>query len=198
MGPQPHPLYPNVLHDLTYRLDHVILVRHPAFLQNGAEWNRSVRGAHPLYRRVKVVKRLVSHNCHQFSSRASCLGLLLHDVTSEDIHIASAYLSLSRDRLIPQQNALLANYPNPFNPMTWIPYALAQDAYVTLYIYDVSGRVVRTLDVGPRKAGLYIGHGSAAYWDGRDTAGQAIASGVYFCTIQAGKFSATRKMLMIK
>ena len=57
--------------------------------------------------------------------------------------------------LKPTETELLANYPNPFNPETWIPYRLAEDAFVTLTIYDLMGRVVRTLDVGHRIAAVY-------------------------------------------
>ena len=100
--------------------------------------------------------------------------------------------------LIPQESALLPNYPNPFNPETWIPYRLAQDALVTLTIYDGSGRVVRTLDVGHQTAGYYTDRTKAAYWDGNNQFGEGVASGVYFYHLSAGDFSATRKMLILK
>ena len=100
--------------------------------------------------------------------------------------------------LIPQESALLPNYPNPFNPETWIPYRLAQDAFVTLTIYDGSGRVVRTLDVGHQTAGYYTDRTKAAYWDGNNQFGEGVASGVYFYHLSAGDFSATRKMLILK
>ena len=100
--------------------------------------------------------------------------------------------------LIPQESALLPNYPNPFNPETWIPYRLAQDAFVTLTIYDGSGRVVRTLDVGHQTAGYYTDRTKAAYWDGNNEFSEQVASGVYFYHLSAGDFSATRKMLILK
>ena len=93
---------------------------------------------------------------------------------------------------------LLHNYPNPFNPETWIPYQLAKSADVTLTIYDSKGSVVRTLDVGHQRAGLYQTRGRAAYWDGRNAVGEKVASGVYFYTLTAGEFTATRKMLIRK
>ncbi len=107
----------------------------------------------------------------------------------------------------PKETALLPNYPNPFNPETWIPYQLATPADVTLKIYDIQGRVVRDLDLGHQRAGIYQSKSRAAYWDGRNAVGEPVASGVYFYTLStestrdsvtAGDFSATRKMLIRK
>ena len=100
--------------------------------------------------------------------------------------------------LTPRETELLANYPNPFNPETWIPYRLAEDTFVTLTIYDGSGHVVRTLDVGHRIASAYESRSKAVHWDGRNNLGEQVASGVYFYTLTAGDFSATRKMLILK
>ena len=100
--------------------------------------------------------------------------------------------------LTPRETELLANYPNPFNPETWIPYRLAEDAFVTLTIYDLSGQPVRTLDVGHRIASAYENRSKAIYWDGRNGLGEQVASGVYFYTLTAGDYSATRKMLVVK
>ena len=100
--------------------------------------------------------------------------------------------------LTPRETELLANYPNPFNPETWIPYRLAEDAFVTLTIYDGSGRVVRTLDVGHRIAAAYENRSKAIYWDGRNNLGERVASGVYFYNLSAEDYSATRKMLVVK
>ena len=99
---------------------------------------------------------------------------------------------------LPAETRLLANYPNPFNPETWIPYQLAIDANVTLTIYDANGVPVRVLDLGHRPTGVYHARNRAAYWDGRNEHGEAVASGVYFYTLTAGDFSATRKMLITK
>ena len=99
---------------------------------------------------------------------------------------------------IPRVTALLPNYPNPFNPETWIPYRLAHDAEVILTIYAANGKVVRELDLGHRTAGNYQHRAKAAYWDGRDALGFPVSSGVYFYTLSAGEFSATRKMLIAK
>ena len=100
--------------------------------------------------------------------------------------------------LIPEKTALLANYPNPFNPETWIPYQLAAPTKVTLQIFAVNGTLVRTLDLGNQPAGVYQQRTRAAYWDGRNQLGESVASGVYFYTLTAGDFTATRKMLIRK
>lgn len=100
--------------------------------------------------------------------------------------------------LIPNTTALLANYPNPFNPETWIPYQLAEPASVTLSIYAVSGALVRTLDLGHQPAGRYHEQSRAAYWDGKNEVGESVASGVYFYTLTAGDFTGTGKMLIRK
>ena len=99
---------------------------------------------------------------------------------------------------VPERTALLANYPNPFNPETWIPYQLAKAADVTVSIYAVDGRVVRTLALGYQDAGEYKNRSQAAYWDGRNDLGETVASGLYFYTLTAGDFTATRPMLILK
>ena len=100
--------------------------------------------------------------------------------------------------LTPKEMALLPNYPNPFNPETWIPYQLAKPADVTLTIYTSNGTVVRTLMLGYQPVGIYQGKGRAAYWDGKNEVGEPVASGLYFYTLTAGNFTATRKMLIQK
>ena len=100
--------------------------------------------------------------------------------------------------LTPKETTLLPNYPNPFNPETWIPYHLAKDADGTLHIYAVNGTLVRTLALGHQPAGMYQSRSRAAYWDGKNAFGEPVASGVYFYTLTAGGFSATRKMLIRK
>ena len=99
---------------------------------------------------------------------------------------------------LPDKNALLANYPNPFNPETWIPYQLAEAADVTVSIHSVAGKLVRTLTLGHQAAGIYQNRSRAVYWDGRNQLGESVASGVYFYTLTAGDFAATRKMLIRK
>ena len=105
---------------------------------------------------------------------------------------------LRETETVPKATALLANYPNPFNPETWIPYQLATSADVTLTIYSVEGALVRTLSLGHHPAGVYQSRSRAAYWDGRNAVGEPVASGVYFYTLNAGAFTATRKMLIRK
>ena len=99
---------------------------------------------------------------------------------------------------VPEKTALLHNYPNPFNPETWIPYQLAEPANVTLHIYAASGVLVRTLTLGHQPAGIYQHRSRAVYWDGKNHVGESVASGVYFYTLTAGDFSATGKMLIRK
>ena len=96
------------------------------------------------------------------------------------------------------ENTLLANYPNPFNPETWIPYQLSASADVSVSIYAVDGHLVRRLDLGHQSAGVYRSRSRAAYWDGRNEFGERVASGLYFYTLTAGDFTATRKMLIRK
>ncbi len=100
--------------------------------------------------------------------------------------------------LTPAETELLANYPNPFNPETWIPYRLAEDTFVTLTIYDLNGQVVHSLDVGHQIAAAYEDRSKAIYWDGRNEVGETVASGVYFYHLSAGNYSATRKMAILK
>ena len=100
--------------------------------------------------------------------------------------------------LTPKETALLPNYPNPFNPETWIPYQLATPAEVTLHIYAIDGTLVRTLSLGHKPIGMYQTRTRAAYWDGRNQTGEPVASGVYFYTLTADNFTATRRMLILK
>jgi len=100
--------------------------------------------------------------------------------------------------ILPERTMLLQNYPNPFNPETWLPFQLTQDAVVILRIYNQKGQLARTLYLGAKPAGMYTSKGKAAYWDGRDTAGEKVANGVYFYTLLAGDFLATRKLVLMK
>ncbi len=99
-----------------------------------------------------------------------------------------------------KQGQLFQNYPNPFNPETWIPYQLAADSQVITMIYDVSGKLVRILDIGQKEAGLYVNRQKAAYWDGRNQQGESVGSGVYFYQLVTGDddYSSTKKMIMIR
>ena len=120
------------------------------------------------------------------------------DLTAPRTQRGLLFLQYLLTVLTPKETALLANYPNPFNPETWIPYQLAKPADVTLTIYDIQGRVVRDLDLGHQRAGMYQSRARAAYWDGKNAVGESVASGVYFYTLTAGDFTATRKMLIRK
>ena len=114
--------------------------------------------------------------------------------TEPDV-LAALWHDLSQ---VPEETALMPNYPNPFNPETWIPYQLATAAEVTVAIYAADGRFVRALALGYQPAGVYQSKGRAAYWDGRNTQGERVASSVYFYTLMAGEFTATRKLLIRK
>ncbi|MCE2401959.1 T9SS type A sorting domain-containing protein [Candidatus Poribacteria bacterium] len=100
--------------------------------------------------------------------------------------------------LTPEKTVLLSNYPNPFNPETWIPYQLANPADVTLCIYSIDGQSVRALVLGNQPAGNYQNRNKAAHWDGKNEFGEPVASGIYFYTLSAGNFTATRRMVIRK
>ncbi len=104
----------------------------------------------------------------------------------------------SLSKAVPKETELLSNYPNPFNPETWIPYQLSKSAEVTVNIHAADGRLIRTLALGHQPAGVYQSKSRAAYWDGKNKVGEPVASGVYFYTLKAGDFTATRKMLIRK
>ena len=97
-----------------------------------------------------------------------------------------------------KRTALLQNFPNPFNPETWIPYTLADNVDVNVRIYDVEGKLVRKLDIGYQRAGSYLNREKAVYWDGRDQLGESVSSGIYFYTLKADAFSDTRRMVILK
>ena len=122
-------------------------------------------------------------------------ALNLTDATSQRGIRFLAQLLLA---LIPKETALLPNYPNPFNPETWIPYQLSTPGDVTIEIHAIDGTLVRTLSLGHQPVGMYQSRSRAAYWNGRNQIGEPVASGVYFYTLTAGEFTATRKMLIHK
>ena len=98
----------------------------------------------------------------------------------------------------PTETALLPNYPNPFNPETWIPYQLAKSSDVKITIYDTRGTLIRRLELGHQPAGYYTNRSRAAYWDGRNSLGERVVSGIYFYQLQANNVSSSRKMLILK
>ena len=97
-----------------------------------------------------------------------------------------------------KQTRLLQNYPNPFNPETWIPYQLSTETDVTITIYNNVGQQVRTLELGAQSSGLYLTQEKAAYWDGRSDTGEWVSSGMYFYHLDAGSYSAAKKMIILK
>ena len=123
---------------------------------------------------------------------------LRHIVTAEDVRRSHIPLAQLIAYEIPAKTELLLNYPNPFNPETWIPYRLAENANVTLTIYDLSGRVVRRLNLGHQIAAVYESREKAIHWDGRTEFGERVASGIYFYHLSAGNYSAARKMVILK
>ena len=97
-----------------------------------------------------------------------------------------------------RRTELLQNFPNPFNPDTWIPYQLSEGAEVTIRIYTSTGQLVRTLDLGQRPSGAYLSKERAAYWDGRNESGETVASDVYFYTMEAGGHIGLKKMILAR
>ena len=125
-------------------------------------------------------------------------GPFTHKIDIEDLRKAYLSLPLTVGDMHPAKTILGQNFPNPFNPETWIPYQLEQSADVTLQIYDTSGGIVRTIDLGFKPQGFYMTQSTAAYWDGRNNMGEQVVSGVYFYSLHTPDFSATRKMLILK
>ena len=125
-------------------------------------------------------------------------GPFQRTVSTADIRNAFLGLDLTVGDVRPQETILAQNYPNPFNPETWIPYQLSASTEVSIQIYDVSGRLVRSLDLGWQPVGSYMTPSSAAYWDGRNAVGERVASGIYFYTLQTSDFAATRRMVILK
>ena len=127
------------------------------------------------------------------------VGILrVEDDGSAIFDLGIANLEALLASIIPTETRLLLNYPNPFNPETWIPYQLAEATDVRVMIHSVNGSLIRMLELGHQAAGTYKGKSQAAYWDGRNELGEQVASGLYFYTLTAGDFSATGKMLIRK
>ena len=122
---------------------------------------------------------------------------LSYNVTPESI--ANAVLSIRLDSIgKPKLTQLLQNFPNPFNPETWIPYQLSEDSSISVSIYNTTGKLIRTLPLGYQSAGFYNSRGRAAYWDGRNENGESVASGVYFYQLQTGDHTELRRMVILK
>ena len=141
----------------------------------------------------QALSMFTAEHVQKWLSQAQCLNLT--DVTSRQ---GIRYLQQLLAALIPEESALLPNYPNPFNPETWIPYQLAKPGDVTLTVYSSTGEVVRQFSLGYQLSGTYQSRIRAAYWDGKNQFGESVASGIYFYTFTAGDFTATRKMVIQK
>ena len=122
--------------------------------------------------------------------------IIIHYLLADAEPVIAAAPAVSR--VLPTTTGLFPNYPNPFNPETWIPYQLREPANVKISIYNTHGIVIRRLALGHQPAGIYTSRSRAAYWDGCNAHGEPVASGVYFYTLTTGDFSATRKMLIRK
>ena len=120
------------------------------------------------------------------------------DDGSESFRKGIAVFDLLLEMRLPKETVLLANYPNPFNLETWIPYRLARDADVKLTIYDVGGAVVRRFDLGHQPAGFYTDKAKAVYWNGRNGLGEQVVTGVYFYHLSVGDHSSTRRLVNLK
>ncbi|MCG9129424.1 T9SS type A sorting domain-containing protein [Candidatus Poribacteria bacterium] len=101
-------------------------------------------------------------------------------------------------QITPEKTAVLPNYPNPFNPETWIPYELSEPSDVTIRIYTIKGQLIRRLQIGHQQPGEYHSPSRAAYWDGKNELGENVANGIYFYVFIAGNFSATKQMVILK
>ena len=123
---------------------------------------------------------------------------LHHELDAEDLRRAFTELRLTREDMIPRNTALLPNYPNPFNPETWMPYQLASDTHAAIRIFTPMGTLVRNLELGFRDAGFYVGKSRAVHWDGRNNNGEPVASGTYFYQLITPEWAATRKMVILK
>ena len=123
-------------------------------------------------------------------------------ITTNDRSPAALWTLVYLQQLIatarPEKTQLLPNYPNPFNPETWIPYELATDTNVKITIYNTQGVVIRTLELGHQRTGYYTDRERAAYWDGRNAFGEQVASGIYFYQLETDDISSLRKMVILK
>ena len=155
-----------------------------------------------------TVNQLVSFEPARLSRGAHTVSLSVNDTieTNWSFTIEAGGISrfdilmvlLDKELNLFRDTVLAQNYPNPFNPETWIPYQLSHPSDVSIQIYDSSGRLVRTLEVGVKTAGTYMTRSRAAYWDGKNEMGERVTSGVYFYTLQTPEFSATRRMVILK
>ena len=127
-------------------------------------------------------------------------GVPTQRIVLDKENIVSGRLDLGQLLLsaVPDRSKLLPNYPNPFNPETWIPFQLADSSRVTVTIYNAAGQTVRVLELGLLPAGTYYSRSKAAYWDGRNALGERVASGMYFYRLEAGSYTQLRRMVILK
>ena len=116
-------------------------------------------------------------------------------------------INQAKTTVVPNISRLLPNFPNPFNPETWIPYQLSQSAVVTIRIYNQKGETIRVYDLGHKKAGYYIDQSRSLNWDGNNEIGELVSSGVYFYHLlaetnsqgnESDVFSAQRRFVILK
>ena len=168
---------------------------------HGEVVSESVGGSHAVWadmNRQAVVSAGDTLTIEVRDASDDVIRTLQHRVTAMDIRRAFTELRLTPAALKPTQTGLFANYPNPFNPETWLPYQLANGTDVIIHIYAANGQLVRRLEFGFQRAGYYVGKSRAAYWDGKNELGEPMASGVYFCQLITPEFTTTRKMGIVK
>jgi hypothetical protein len=152
----------------------------------------------------EVLRCMADYTGGKYYPEAADLEQVFHDIFGQGYSESSVapplVLSQLKSQLIPKPpvTKLYPNYPNPFNPETWIPYQVAKDADVMVRIFDTRGQLIKTIALGYKEAGFYISRDKAAYWDGRNQFGEQVSSGVYFYNLHAGDFTATRKMIIMK
>ena len=139
---------------------------------------------------------LTTEQKHHIASAIDQLGANSNRSNQEEM-VLDVLQAILPEKL-PTQTQLLANYPNPFNPETWIPFELSQDSQVAISIYDLQGQLIRQLELGMVMAGRCVRADQAAYWDGKTEAGEMIASGTYFYQLQAGDYLETIKIVILK
>ena len=125
-------------------------------------------------------------------------GPFVYSIKLDQIRDTLLKVQFGLGDIVLQNSVLLQNYPNPFNPETWIPYYLKDSNSVSIKIFSSAGQLVRTMELGRKEVGAYVTRSKAAYWDGKNEAGEEVSSGIYFYNITAGDFSSTKKMLIKK
>ena len=161
---------------------------------------------------VDIVSGFVTHDSWPVGEARNNNGLVLDISPDATPHDVTVVLSVVADDAGPwgfsftmpivaaqvETTALLANFPNPFNPETWIPFDLSEAAEVTVTVYDARGMLVRRLDLGRLPSGVYRGRSTAAYWDGRNDIGEQVSSGAYIYELRAGAHREMRRMIVRK